>query len=108
VLYDSDRRINLPAPERRVGYVPQGYSLFPHLRVEENIGFGLKQADGTGRAFSALDPAIRRALREEITALHNRTGIPTLVVTHDLSDAFDFGRRIVVLDGGASCLLPDL
>ena len=27
---------------RRMGYVPQNYSLFPHLNVEKNIRFGLK------------------------------------------------------------------
>lgn len=31
-----------PARERRIGYVPQGESLFPHLSVEENIRFGLR------------------------------------------------------------------
>lgn len=30
-------------PERRnVGYVPQSFTLFPHMKVEENIGFGLR------------------------------------------------------------------
>lgn len=38
---DTDRRINLPAYRRQVGYVFQNYALFPHLNVAENISFGL-------------------------------------------------------------------
>jgi len=38
------------APERRgVGLVFQDYALFPHLRVEQNIEFGLRGADTTAR-----------------------------------------------------------
>ena len=40
-LYDSVHGINLPARERRAGFVFQNYALFPHRTVEENIGFGL-------------------------------------------------------------------
>ncbi len=40
-LYDSAQRCNLPPQQRRVGYVPQHYALFPHLTVAENIAFGL-------------------------------------------------------------------
>ena len=32
----------MPPEERRVGFVYQDYSLFPHMTVEENISFGLK------------------------------------------------------------------
>ena len=42
-LYDSTRRHNLPPQQRRVGYVPQHYALFPHLTVAENIAFGLRR-----------------------------------------------------------------
>jgi molybdate transport system ATP-binding protein len=42
VLYDSQRRIDLPARERRVGYLFQDYALFPHLDVEHNIGLALQ------------------------------------------------------------------
>lgn len=41
-LLDTQRGLDLPPEERRVGYVPQGYGLFPHLTVEENVAFGLK------------------------------------------------------------------
>ena len=41
VLFDSAVGINLPARERRTGYVFQNYALFPHRTVAENIGFGL-------------------------------------------------------------------
>jgi molybdate transport system permease protein len=46
-LFDSERRINLPARERRVGLLFQNYALFPHLTVSENIAFGLQNnSDG--------------------------------------------------------------
>jgi ABC-type Fe3+/spermidine/putrescine transport system ATPase subunit len=36
--------ITAELPERRrIGYVPQDYALFPHLNVEENLRFGLRQ-----------------------------------------------------------------
>jgi molybdate transport system ATP-binding protein len=41
-LFDSERGIDLPPQARRVGYVPQQYALFPHLNVQENVGFGLR------------------------------------------------------------------
>jgi len=47
VLFDSARRVDLPPEQRRVGYVPQGFGLFPHLSVLDNVGFGLV---GRGRA----------------------------------------------------------
>ncbi|MDM0106360.1 ATP-binding cassette domain-containing protein [Variovorax sp. J22R24] len=40
-LFDSARRIDVPAPERRIGYLFQNYALFPHLSVRDNVAFGL-------------------------------------------------------------------
>lgn len=40
-LFDRQAGIDIPARERRVGYMFQQYALFPHLRVAQNIGYGL-------------------------------------------------------------------
>jgi molybdate transport system ATP-binding protein len=40
VLFSSDRSIDAPCRERRVGYVPQDVAVFPHLGVRANILYG--------------------------------------------------------------------
>ena len=45
-LFDNKSGINIPARDRKIGYVFQDYALFPHLTVRENIGFGLKPLFG--------------------------------------------------------------
>src|SRR5208282_5984787 len=41
VLLDTERRIRIPARDRRVGMLFQHYALFPNCTVAENIAFGL-------------------------------------------------------------------
>lgn len=55
-LFDSLRGIHCPPRDRRLGAVFQGYALFPHLSVEENILFGLAR----------LSRAARRQRMEEL------------------------------------------
>ena len=40
VLFDAARRVSLPPHQRRVGYVSQDVSLFPHLNVRRNVLYG--------------------------------------------------------------------
>lgn len=54
VLVDTARSIDVPVEQRRVGYVPQDYALFPHMNVRQNVEFAL-----TGQI--RLPPAARRA-----------------------------------------------
>ncbi|HVA53099.1 MAG TPA: ABC transporter ATP-binding protein [Acidimicrobiales bacterium] len=42
------------AEGRRIGYVPQDGSLFPHLSVERNVGFGLARRERGGRRVAEL------------------------------------------------------
>jgi molybdate transport system ATP-binding protein len=44
VLFSSAQKINLPARERRIGYVPQDALLFPNLDVTGNINYGAQGA----------------------------------------------------------------
>jgi len=45
-LFDASAGVDVPAAERRAGYVFQDRRLFPHLRVRANLLFG---AHGSGR-----------------------------------------------------------
>jgi molybdate transport system ATP-binding protein len=41
ILFDSERKINLPPQKRRIGYLFQSYALFPNMTVEQNIKAGM-------------------------------------------------------------------
>lgn len=43
VFFDEERKVDLSAQRRNIGYLPQGYSLFPHLSVRKNIEFPLRR-----------------------------------------------------------------
>src|SRR5439155_1536137 len=42
VFFDARAGVDLSSQSRRIGYVFQGYALFPHLTVADNVGFGLR------------------------------------------------------------------
>jgi molybdate transport system ATP-binding protein len=149
VLFDAATGVDVPPQQRRIGYVFQGYALFPHLSVAENIGFGLRdrprserarkaaeiverlglgglesrrpaglsggqrQRVALGRALaidpalllldeplSALDLPLRRALRDELRAVLADLRMAAVVVTHDFTEAYRLGDRIVVYEAG--------
>src|SRR6202522_1937642 len=52
ILIDGEDMTGVPPYERPVNMMFQSYALFPHMNVEQNVAFGLKQ-DGAARAESA-------------------------------------------------------
>ena len=50
--------------------------------------------------FGALDPLTRDALGTDYRALHERLGLTTVMVTHDMAEAVLLADRIVVLRDG--------
>jgi ABC-type Fe3+/spermidine/putrescine transport system ATPase subunit len=78
-IWLNDTDVTALRPEdRRIGYLPQDYALFPHLSVEDNIGFGMR-----------IRRVDRNAIRAKVTELSSFLGI-----THLLK------RDVVHLSGG--------
>lgn len=50
VYFDSRKKINLPPQKRRIGYMFQENTLFPHMTVRQNIAFGLKGLNAREKA----------------------------------------------------------
>jgi len=83
------------------------------LRMPDTLSGGQQQRVGFARAlatspglmlmdepFGALDPVTRAALGDAYRGLHDRLGLTTIMVTHDMAEALIIADRIIVLDAG--------
>ena len=82
-------------------------------RAPAQLSGGQRQRVGVARAlaaeprimlmdepFGALDPVTRDALGVDYRALHDRLGLTSVLVTHDMAEAVLLADRIVVLSAG--------
>lgn len=58
--------------------------------------------------FSALDAATRGELRGQIRAILDSLSITFVLVTHDVGDALDLARRVVVMAGAPARFVDDI
>ena len=96
-------------------------------RTPDQLSGGQRQRVGVARAlaaepaimlmdepFGALDPLTRDALGADYRALHDRLGLTTVMVTHDIAEAILLADRLLVLregrvlaDGAPAALIAD-
>ncbi len=82
-------------------------------RMPDALSGGQRQRVGVARAlatepglmlmdepFGALDPVTRDALGAEIRKLHDRLGLTTIIVTHDMAEALLLADRVLVMKAG--------
>ncbi|MET4663117.1 osmoprotectant transport system ATP-binding protein [Sphingomonas sp. PvP056] len=82
-------------------------------RLPDALSGGQRQRVGVARAlatapglmlmdepFGALDPVTRDQLGHAIRALHDRLGLTTIMVTHDMAEALILADRVLVMDAG--------
>ena len=63
VLFDSEKGINLPSSDRKVGILFQNYALFPHLTIVQNVAFGLTHNHSqTNRSQAQIKVAVNQQL----------------------------------------------
>lgn len=82
-------------------------------RMPDQLSGGQQQRVGVARAlatrpglmlmdepFGALDPVTRDNLTDQYKALHDKLGLTTMIVTHDMAEALYLADRILVMEDG--------
>ena len=69
VLFDSEKRINLPPQQRRVGYLFQDYALFPGMTVRENILCGLHREKDKQKREKRTEDMLELLRLQEVASL---------------------------------------
>jgi molybdate transport system ATP-binding protein len=146
---DTASKIRVAPQDRRIGYMPQDYALFPTYTVAGNIAYGLSELSAADRKkrveemvelfqlrgleqakprdlsggqqqrvalaravaprpqlllldepLSALDAPTRQQLRGELRSLLKHLALPSLIVTHDWTEALMLGDCMAVVSEG--------
>ncbi|HYM77547.1 MAG TPA: ATP-binding cassette domain-containing protein [Candidatus Dormibacteraeota bacterium] len=113
VVFDAGQRVNIAVAQRRAGYVFQTLALFPHMTVEENVGYGLAHLPQTERAQRIstilqafrIAPLARRDVREISGGERQRTALARTLVTDP--EVLLLDEPLAALDGPSKALIID-
>ena len=107
LLFQPAAGINVPARDRRIGYVPQDALLFPNMNVTSNIVYGRREPDGEFDALVEmldLNPLLARGVRNLSGGEKQRVAIaralmtrPSILLLDEPLAAVDRDRRDVIL-----------
>ena len=102
-------------PPERIAELLTLVELEPDMasRMPDALSGGQRQRVGVARAlagdpellimdepFGALDPITRDALGEKVRELHEKLGLTTIMVTHDMAEALLLADRVLVMSHG--------
>ena len=80
VLYDSEKKINLPPQKRKIGYLFQGYALFPNMTIEENIKDEMEQKTKEMMKRFHIEELAKRYPRQISGGQKQRTALARMLV----------------------------
>jgi thiamine transport system ATP-binding protein len=104
---DQDDRRRIDEALKRVGLEGFGKRMPPNLSGGERQRVAFARALVRARPvlvldepFAALDPALRRSMRNLLLDLHREAGNTVLLVTHDLEEVRRLADRVIFIEDG--------
>jgi molybdate transport system ATP-binding protein len=84
IALDGRDLTRLPARDRRIGYVPQDETLFPHMNVRSNVTYGITKAENVDELAQllAIDSLLDRSVAKLSGGERRRVAITRALLTN--------------------------